>query len=1541
MKKKMMLKVLSVLSIASAAFIFAGCGKSQKTEPTPVDDEIKYDKNLKMKYKEFNGEAEIVEIEKQGATLTIPNTIGENNAKVTRVSFTYADDKDLTKVVFSDNLVYFNGNGFMNCSNLETVEFGSNPQITTIPSKAFLGTKISSITIPASVKSISYEAFQNVETLTNVTIASESNLEIIGPFAFYNCNKITGINLPETLVTISDSAFEKCSSLSTITFDSATNLTSIDQSAFSGCVGITALDFSSNTKLSKIGANAFRGCTELGSIKFNNGIKEIGAKAFYNTQKTTTVTLPESLTAVGDEAFVNAGLTELNIKAGSDIVIGNNAFTQYERQIVDRDYKEGEPIEYVLIPLEKIEKLTANGSLSIATIFTSYAPQVRKSLVELHVTGDKIAANAYKGCANLVTLDVANTVKAMGESAFEECTGVTEITLNEGLTEISKNTFKNCINLEAVTLPSTVTKVREGGFDGCVKVSTLSLDNIIFIGANAFRNTAIPTPTFSANIETIGENAFEGCSEIDEVNIITGANVVTVVKQFAFTNCINITSIKFSSGTIVEPNAFVGDTNVTTLETRGEYGLDSLFGESRETVAQTINSIKVLAGTEIIEGKAFSGCILVSEIIIPETVTEIGEEAFKGCGGIETLALPNGLTKAGKYAFADCGKLVIDALPENVVLISEGLFQNDSSISTFTINENITSIGAHAFDGCSNLVINSLNDSITTIGDAAFKGCVNLELNALPAELKTLGAEAFSGCLLIKINKTNENLTSMGDKAFSGCQAITSFEFVNDLGANEKLGKAVLEGCTKIDEVKVFGTSSLEQIFGDTVGTLKNTLSKIVLKGTEIELAANMFKGFTAISTVQLEDTEHGVITKIGMNAFEGCESLTEFIGMANVKEIGSNAFAGSGITNVIIPSNGIILGESIFAGCKSLHEVTFEPSVEDDKLNLKEIPNGTFQNTILVSITIPNTVERIHKKAFNNILTLSEVNIDINSSRLVFIGEDAFSGCTNLKNFTISKNVEAMGDNAFSGCITLKNVEFATNNKIEYIANGGFANCMALTTINLPNTIREIRSNAFLNCGCLTNLVLPTSLQTFGESAFEGAVSINNLVIPEKIQEIPAGTFKSCYMLENVDWETANNGNIKIIGDEAFFNTPYKGIVPKSVNKIGSFAFANSGEKDSTDAFKYPRPFTGVTDVINIGTENDGVGLIIGEGAFQYSGITNVALGAKVTEIGEGTFLGSTLSSANLKALKVTLISNSMFEECASLTTVDMTDNTTINAIGSRAFYKSGIGSFAFGNILSIGAEAFEECGALSIELALGTGTNNVSIGQKAFYKSGITSLTLGAKVINLGPDAFSESESLVSANLSALDITGISNNFFAKCTELAEVSINVEKIRTIGESAFEGTKIANLNFLQVEGKTTVLEQILGNAFKECKSITTATIPDSVTYVGVGAFNTCSALTTVNWSTNCNAINDDTFNGCNNLTSFVVPENVNNIGKRVFQVQTAGTITFNSVTPPSIDVETFSDPTKFTLKVPNVDNYESNYGFKVAKDNGATIVAA
>ena len=1493
MKKMKITKTLAILALASSAFFFTGCKKKPTTtEPTP-DDSVKVDG---FTIKVFGNEAEIVSIDPKGSTLAIPETLG--GYKVTRMSCTYTDE-ELTRVTIPASLTHLTGNGFMNCTNLTTVEFASGATIADIPSKAFLGTKLTSISIPASVKSISYEAFKDVTTLTTVTFASDSVLDTIGPSAFYNCDGITTINLPSSLKMISDSAFEKCDNLATVDFSSLVNLETIDQFAFANCESITEVNLSTATSLTKIGSNAFRGCTSLSSVTFDDALREIGDKAFYNTQNVTSIVLPANITTIGDEAFVNAGLVSMEVKFGGSSIIGNNAFTQYDVH--------GE----TLIPRQQITTLTIDGSLSISKLFTAYAPQVRESLTTLTVTGTSIASQAYIDCINLETLTIGTGITRIGASAFEGCTSIEAVTLNSGLTEISNSTFKNCVNLIDVTLPDTVKTVGNNAFDGCIRVSNLELSKLTAIGDYAFRNTLIPTPTFSPSITNIGAYAFYGCSNIEAVELNTNTGVSTTIKQYAFAECPNITTIVLSKGTYMESNVFANDTNVEVLHTRGEYGLDSLFGESKDAVAKKITEIEILEGTTSIEAKAFAGCLTVTSITIPTTVTKIGNEAFMGCRGITTLNLDEltNLTSIGKYAFADCDKLVIDSLPSGITTISEGLFQNDAAITTFTFNAGVTNIGAYAFDGCANLEIDELNDTITFIGDYAFNGCLKLEISKLPENVAEIGEYAFAGCLKVSISKTTESLIFIGDYAFKGCQSIESFEFVKDLAIDEKLGYGILEGCTKVEELKIYGSTSLETLFGNSVTALKPVLSKVTINEGSEELVDNMFRGFIALSVVDLSACD---IKRIGMSAFEECESL-KAIDISKVDEIGDYAFARSGLETIEIPANGIILGESIFEECRSLSVLTFDENATDSKLNINAIPNGSFKGTILIDVVLPDTVTTIGEYAFSDILTLNSFTISADSN-LTSIGEHAFANCQNIFEFFIPEGVTELGVNTFETCIALKFVEFDANNKIELIPESAFASCYALTEINLPASIREIGKSAFENCRCLTEtFILPSNLETLGEGVFAGASSLNNLVIPLKVEAIPNYAFIDCYMLKNVTW----NANIKSIGDEAFMNTPYSTAIPLTVGYIGRSAFA------CKDPAKLPTTFVGVD--VELGSAN-GVGLYIGEGAFYCSGLKSITLGSKVSELDIQVFSQSSVEEANLEALVITMINDGMFEECSSLTSVVLGTNKSINTIGNNAFRLTPIEDFVFDNIVSIGNSAFEECTALAVDLELGV-SKNVSIGDKAFNKAGISSLVLGEFVIAIGSEAFSESESLASADLSALNITAISEMFFSKCSNLATVHIN-ENIRTICANAFDGTAITTTDFL---AEAVNLEQILENAFTECEKLATVVIPNTVSYVGLGAFSNCSALTSVTWSTSCNVINDETFNGSSGIQNFTVLENVSYIGKNVFVANASGTtLTFLSDTPPSVDEEFLDVDGQFTIKVPagTKTTYLKNYAF-------------
>ncbi|MCR5307933.1 MAG: leucine-rich repeat domain-containing protein [bacterium] len=1498
MKKNGLKKIGAILALSSTALIFAGCGKNNKPIVTTDDDEIKYDSKLKMRYKVFNNEAEIVGIDKQGETLDIPSSI--SGYTVTRMSCTYTDD-ELKTVYIPASLTYLTGNGFMNCKNLTTVTFRDGATIADIPSNAFLGTSLESITIPASVKSISYEAFKDIDTLTSISFESGSKLESIGPFAFYSCDGLTTLTLPSSLTTIGGSAFEKCDGLNTITFSSATSLKTIDDYAFSECTKLTNIDFSSNDSLETIGDNAFRGCNNLTTVTFGNSIKRIESKAFYNTQKIKEISLPASLTFVGEEAFVNSGLEKIEIKSGSDTEFGQNAFSQYE---LDGNN---------LIPLEKITTLTLNGDLTLDKVFSSYAKQVRSSLAKLHVTGNRIASVAYRNCVNLNDLLIDETVKAIAESAFEGCSSLTQVTLSEGIDSISTNTFKNCINLETINLPSSVNTIRTGAFDGCVKIANLDLSNLVVIGAYAFRNTSISTPSFSDKLQSIGEYAFNGCKNIDEVVINTMNKVAsTTIRKYAFAECNAITNIDLSSNVVLEDNAFSSDTNIVSIAVRGEYGLETLFGDSREEAAKKIEHITIMEGTETIEGGAFAGCLLVTSIDIPDTVKTIGYEAFRGCRGITYLDLPDNLQSIGDYAFADCDKLVMTELPQNVTEISEGLFKNCSSIGAFILNDNVTSIGSYAFNGCSNLEISTLNSTIKYIGREAFAGCIKLELTTLPEALVELGAYAFSGCLLVSISATNNSLEYIGDGAFKNCQAITSFEFANDLGSNEGLGEFVLEGCSRIEELKIYGSTSLVSLFGSSANELKSVLSKVTIKEGSTSLADNMFKGFIAISEVIMP--EETIITRIGKNAFEECISLTS-IDISKVEYIGDYAFTKSGLQSVSIPANGIELGLGVFAYCSSLSEVIFEEAVNADDATITAIPDFTFMETILVDVVLPDSVTIIGHNAFYNIVTLNSFTIS-DDSLLETIGDDTFNGCSNILEINIPSKVTSIGFAAFCGCMALREVSFAPENKIESISNKLFADCFALTIINLPNTIREIGLSAFENCTCLVEIDLPSNLEVLGGGAFAGCMSLNNVVIPIKIEDIAPATFKDCYMLENVVWNT----NIKYIDSEAFYNTPYKTAIPNTIQSIGDSAFASDSNK--------PVTFEGVT--VELGNDANGVSLTIGNDVFLRSGLLSAVLGSKIVSVGTRIFGQSTIQSANLSSLKIAKISDNMFYQCSDFEEVVLGNNNIINAIGEGAFFKTKITDFDFSGILAIGNSAFEEVTSLAIDIVLGV-DSNITIGSRAFYGSGITSLVLGSKVINLGNNAFAETD-ITSADLSALEITAISDSFFANCKSLSTVIIS-NKIRTIGPSAFLGTALTDISFLDVAEN---IEQIMDGAFEGCEFMTTAVIPETVSYVGVAAFKDCKALTSVTWSPCCNVMNDSTFNGCTALTTFEVPEHISRIGRYVFTMDQAATITFKSVVPPSVDENFAVGYSNITFIVPagSLDEYMKNYVFAKVVEN-------
>ena len=185
-----------------------------------------------------------------------------------------------------------------------------------------------------------------------------------------------------------------------------------------------------------------------------------------------------------------------------------------------------------------------------------------------------------------------------------------------------------------------------------------------------------------------------------------------------------------------------------------------------------IYSIRI--GTKIICEEAFRwdkliGCHFLKSLVIPDSVTNIGDYAFWGCKSLKSLVIPDSVSSIGESAFEDCGSLSSLVIPEGVTSIGHCAFRGCYSLSNIVIPNGVTSIEDCAFSRCKSLVEVVIPDSVTSIGYWAFEGCRSLNDIIIPDSVNSIGYRAFDGCCSLKSLVIPDSVTSIGDGAFWGC----------------------------------------------------------------------------------------------------------------------------------------------------------------------------------------------------------------------------------------------------------------------------------------------------------------------------------------------------------------------------------------------------------------------------------------------------------------------------------------------------------------------------------------------------------------------------------------------------------------------------------------------------------------------------------------------------------------------------------------------------------------------------------------------------
>ena len=200
----------------------------------------------------------------------------------------------------------------------------------------------------------------------------------------------------------------------------------------------------------------------------------------------------------------------------------------------------------------------------------------------------------------------------------------------------------------------------------------------------------------------------------------------------------------------------------------------------------------------------------VTEIIIEEGITHIGDYAFEDAVDVTSVTLPSSLESIGEHAFAYMNSLSEITIPESVTFIGDGAFQYCSSLTEIVIPENVTSIGDGAFYGCSSLTEIVISENVTSIGDGAFENCSSLTEIVIPENVTSIGDYAFSGCSSLAYvtfnSATAPELT--GDYVFNGCENLIIYvpaesDDYNDWAA--QYGISVLKNCSEASVTIVDG----------------------------------------------------------------------------------------------------------------------------------------------------------------------------------------------------------------------------------------------------------------------------------------------------------------------------------------------------------------------------------------------------------------------------------------------------------------------------------------------------------------------------------------------------------------------------------------------------------------------------------------------------------------------------------------------------------------------------------------------------------------
>lgn len=369
---------------------------------------------------------------------------------------------------------------------------------------------------------------------TNVEIPAEINgypVTSINSEAFYSCLNLTSVTIPDSVTTIGDKAFYDCAKLTNITIPDS--VTKIGDEAFSCCSGLT--DISIPDSVNTLGNKVFYRCFMLKNVIIGNSVTSIGEMAFHACPHLTDITIPDSVISIGKNAFTYCeSLTHITIP-DSVTTIGSAAFSGCSE--LSHIIYTGTQEQWKNISID-----LGNSEISSAKVYCNIDENY---CFENNVLFNKDKTLLLAYLADDETYTVPDSVTAISDHAFRNCTALTSVTLGKSVAAIGKYAFKGCTSLASINFPESLTIIDDGAFKNCKAIKYVSLPrNINTMGSDVFNGcTALKTVCLpESNITAIPENTFSGQLRIESIYI---PEKITSIGDSAFYDCIQLLDIYF------------------------------------------------------------------------------------------------------------------------------------------------------------------------------------------------------------------------------------------------------------------------------------------------------------------------------------------------------------------------------------------------------------------------------------------------------------------------------------------------------------------------------------------------------------------------------------------------------------------------------------------------------------------------------------------------------------------------------------------------------------------------------------------------------------------------------------------------------------------------------------------------------------------------------------------------------------------------------------------------------------------------------------